>query len=88
MGYGLGWVSRFNEIDRRTFAFEVGMPNAGLGSGLAVAFVIPAALVAQDITAAGTIGLAAAIYGPVMNIFGSTLASIWKANPPKEAKTE
>jgi len=76
LGYGLGWACRLNEIDRRTFAFEVGMPNAGLGSGLAITLG-PAA-----------IGLAAAIYGPVMNIFGSTLASIWKSNPPKEAKTE
>ena len=88
LGYGLGWVSRLSEIDRRTFAFEVGMPNAGLGSGLAVAFTIPVVLAAQGITAAGTIGLAAAIYGPVMNVFGSTLASIWKGNPPKDKKEE
>jgi len=75
-GYGLGWVCRLNEIDRRTFAFEIGMPNAGLGTGLAVAFG----------SVAGVIGLASAIYGPVMNIFGSTLASIWRGNPPKELK--
>ena len=74
LGYCLGWVCRLNEIDRRTFAFEIGMPNAGLGSGLAITLG-PAA-----------IGLAAAIYGPVMNIFGSTLASIWKGNPPKDKK--
>jgi len=80
LGYGLGYllgkVCGMNEIDSRTMAFEVGMPNAGLGSGLAPA-IGPAA-----------IGLASAIYGPVMNIFGSTLASIWKGNPPKEKKTE
>jgi BASS family bile acid:Na+ symporter len=76
LGYVLGLVCGLNEIDRRTMAFEVGMPNAGLGSGLAPA-IGPAA-----------IGLASAIYGPVMNIFGSTLASIWKINPPKEAKKE
>jgi BASS family bile acid:Na+ symporter len=76
LGYCLGWICRLNEIDRRTFAFEVGMPNAGLGSGLAITLG-PAA-----------IGLASAIYGPVMNIFGSTLASIWKGNPPKDKKTE
>jgi len=75
-GYGLGWVCRLNETDRRTFAFEVGMPNAGLGTGLAVAFG----------SVAGVIGLASAIYGPVMNIFGSTLASIWKGIPPKELR--
>jgi BASS family bile acid:Na+ symporter len=72
LGYSLGWLCRLNEIDRRTFAFEIGMPNAGLGSGLAITLG-PAA-----------IGLAAAIYGPVMNVFGSTLASIWKGNPPKQ----
>jgi BASS family bile acid:Na+ symporter len=76
LGYALGLVCGLNEIDRRTMAFEVGMPNAGLGSGLAPA-IGPAA-----------IGLASAIYGPVMNIFGSTLASIWKSNPPKEKKEE
>ena len=76
LGYSLGWVCRLSEIDRRTFAFEIGMPNAGLGSGLAITLG-PAA-----------IGLAAAIYGPVMNIFGSTLASIWKGNPPKDKKEE
>ena len=74
LGYLLGKVCGLNEIDSRTMAFEVGMPNAGLGSGLAPA-IGPAA-----------IGLASAIYGPVMNIFGSTLASIWKGNPPKEKK--
>jgi BASS family bile acid:Na+ symporter len=74
LGYALGLVCGLNETDRRTFAFEVGMPNAGLGSGLAPA-IGPAA-----------IGLASAIYGPVMNIFGSTLASIWKGNPPKDKK--
>ena len=74
LGYSLGWACKLSETDRRTFAFEIGMPNAGLGSGLAPA-IGPAA-----------IGLASAIYGPVMNIFGSTLASIWKGNPPKDKK--
>ena len=77
LGYSIGWIFRLNEIDRRTFAFEIGMPNAGLGSGLAAAF---------GSAAIGTIGLASAIYGPVMNIFGSTLASIWRGNPPKDKK--
>ena len=76
LGYCLGWACRMNEIDRRTMAFEIGMPNAGLGSGLAPA-IGPAA-----------VGLASAIYGPVMNIFGSTLASIWKGNPPKDKNKE
>ncbi|MDR2888142.1 MAG: bile acid:sodium symporter family protein [Bacteroidales bacterium] len=74
LGYCIAWMFRMPEQDRRSLAFEIGMPNAGLGSGLAPA-IGPAA-----------IGLAAAIYGPVMNIFGSTLASIWKGNPPKDGK--
>ena len=77
-GYCLAWLFRMPEIDRRTLAFEVGMPNAGAASGLAMA-----------IGPIATAGLAPAIYGPVMNIFGSTLASIWKGKPIKEeAKTE
>jgi BASS family bile acid:Na+ symporter len=85
-GYCLAWAFRMPEVDRRTLAFEIGMPNAGLGSGLASTFAIPAVLVAKGINAIGTIGLAAAIYGPIMNIFGSTLASIWRGNPSKDRK--
>jgi BASS family bile acid:Na+ symporter len=63
------------EQDRRTIAFEVGMPNAGLASGLA--------LTMGNIA---TIGLAPAIYGPLMNVTGSTLASWWRTKPTKEDK--
>jgi BASS family bile acid:Na+ symporter len=31
-----------------------------------------------------TIGLAPAIYGPLMNVTGSTLASWWRTRPPKD----
>ena len=74
-GYCLAWAFKLSERDRRTIAIEVGMPNAGLASGLA-----------PTIGAIGQVGLAPAIYGPVMNILGSTLASIWKSNPPKDRK--
>jgi BASS family bile acid:Na+ symporter len=60
------------EQDRRTIAFETGMPNAGLASGLALAMGNIA-----------TIGLAPAIYGPLMNVTGSTLASWWRTKPAK-----
>jgi BASS family bile acid:Na+ symporter len=63
------------EQDRRTIAFEVGMPNAGLASGLAL-----------TIGNIATIGLAPAIYGPLMNVTGSTLASWWRTKTPKEEK--
>ena len=66
------------EQDRRTIAFEVGMPNAGLASGLAI-----------TIGNIATIGLAPAIYGPLMNVTGSTLASWWRTKPThKEEDTE
>ena len=70
LGYGAAWVFKMPEQDRRTIAFEVGMPNAGLASGLALAMGNIA-----------TIGLAPAIYGPLMNVTGSTLASWWSSKP-------
>lgn len=73
LGYGAAWMFRMPERDRRTIAFEVGMPNAGLASGLALAMGNIA-----------TIGLAPAIYGPLMNVTGSTLASWWRSKPVPE----
>jgi BASS family bile acid:Na+ symporter len=75
LGYGTAWVFRMPEQDRRTIAFEVGMPNAGLASGLALAMGNIA-----------TIGLAPAIYGPLMNVTGSALASWWRTKPPKDVQ--
>ena len=76
LGYGVAWLFKMPEQDRRTIAFEVGMPNAGLASGLA----LPMGNIA-------TIGLAPAIYGPLMNVTGSTLASWWRSKPT-ETETE
>jgi bile acid:Na+ symporter, BASS family len=73
LGYGSAWLFRMPEQDRRTIAFEVGMPNGGLASGLALAMGNIA-----------TIGLAPAIYGPLMNVTGSTLASWWRSKPVKK----
>jgi BASS family bile acid:Na+ symporter len=70
LGYGAAVIFKMPEQDRRTIAFEVGMPNAGLASGLALA-----------IGNIATIGLAPAIYGPLMNVTGSTLASWWRSKP-------
>ncbi len=77
LGYCSAWAFRMPEQDRRTIAFEVGMPNAGLASGLALAI--------GDIA---TIGLAPAIYGPLMNVTGSTLASWWRSKPTVKEKEE
>ncbi|MEP6596741.1 MAG: bile acid:sodium symporter family protein [Ginsengibacter sp.] len=76
-GYFLGYWSarmlKFPERDCRTIALEVGMQNAGMASGLALAMGKLA-----------TTGLAPAIFGPVMNVTGSSLASWWHNRPPKD----
>ena len=76
-GYFLGyWVSksfRLPERDCRTIAIEVGMQNAGLASGIA-----------KQLGKVATVGLAAAVFGPLMNITGSILASWWHNRNPDE----
>lgn len=78
-GYWSGRLFKFHERDCRTIALEVGMQNAGLASGLALAMGKLA-----------TAGLAPAIFGPVMNITGSTLASWWHNHLPEgdDSKSE
>lgn len=74
-GYLLGyWSARLlqmNERDCRTVAIEVGMQNAGLASGIA-----------KEMGKIATVGLASAVFGPLMNISGSILASYWHRKPP------
>jgi len=77
LGYWSGRILRFHERDCRTIALEVGMQNAGLASGLALAMGKLA-----------TAGLAPAIFGPVMNITGSSLASWWHNHLPKDDAPE
>lgn len=76
-GYFLGyWSSRllkFPEKDCRTIALEVGMQNAGLASALA-----------RGMGKVATVGLASVIFGTMMNVTGSSLASWWHNRPPKE----
>ena len=84
-GYFLGYWSarllRMDERDCRTIAIEVGLQNAGLGSALALAM-----------GKLSTVGLAPAIFAPVMNITGSSLALWWRSKPlpedPLPAKPE
>lgn len=78
-GYGLGYsvakfLLRMPERDCRTIALEVGMQNGGLASGLAL-----------QMGKVATVGLAPAIFGPMMNITGSSLATWWGN---KEAGTD
>lgn len=76
-GYLLGYWSarlfKMPERDCRTIAIEVGMQNAGLASGIA-----------KEMGKIATVGLAAAVFGPLMNITGSMLASWWHGRLPKE----
>jgi BASS family bile acid:Na+ symporter len=59
-----------SERDCRTIAIEVGMQNGGLASGLA-----------KGMGKIATVGLAPAIFGPLMNVTGSILASYWHRKP-------
>ncbi len=76
-GYLLGYWSarllKLSEKDCRTVAIEVGMQNGGLASGIA-----------KEMGKIATVGLASAVFGPLMNITGSILASYWHRRPPKE----
>ena len=85
LGYGLGYsvarfILRMNEKDCRTVALEVGMQNGGLASGLAL-----------QMGKVATVGLAPAIFGPMMNITGSSLATWWgnkEEDKEREAKEQ
>lgn len=73
LGYWSGRLLKFSERDCRTIAIEVGMQNAGLASGLALTMGKMA-----------TVGLAPAIFGPMMNTTGSFLSSWWHNRLPKD----
>ncbi|HEY6505740.1 MAG TPA: bile acid:sodium symporter family protein [Chitinophagaceae bacterium] len=75
LGYWGGRLFKMPERDCRTIAIEVGMQNAGLASGIA-----------KEMGKIATVGLAAAVFGPLMNITGSALASWWHNRLPDEDK--
>lgn len=70
LGYWTGRLFRMKERDCRTIAIEVGMQNGSLASGIA-----------KEMGKIATVGLAPAIFGPLMNITGSLLASYWHKKP-------
>ncbi|RAV98909.1 bile acid:sodium symporter family protein [Pseudochryseolinea flava] len=74
-GYWSARMLRMEEKDCRTIAIEVGLQNAGLGSSLALAM-----------GKLSTVGLAPAIFAPVMNITGSSLALWWRGRPLQNAE--
>lgn len=73
LGYWSGRLLKMPEAACRTVALEVGMQNAGLASGIA-----------KEMGKIATVGLAAVVFGPLMNITGSILASWWHGKPPKD----
>ena len=76
LGYWGARLFKLPEQDCRTVAIEVGLQNAGLASGLAKAMGKLA-----------TVGLPPALFGPIMNINGSLLASYWsKKSVDEESK--
>ena len=79
-GYGFGyWLSRLAGLDKnsaRSIAFEVGLQNGGMASGIAGAM-----------GKLGTMGLAAAIFSPWMNVSGSVLANYWRKRPANGCQT-
>ena len=76
LGYLLGYwscrVLKMKEHDCRTIALEVGMQNGGLASGIAL-----------EMGKVSTVGLAPAVFGPWMNISGSSLATWWRNKDQK-----
>jgi BASS family bile acid:Na+ symporter len=74
LGYWYAKMLKLNEQDARTIAIEVGMQNGGLASGIA-----------NSLGKIATMGLAPAVFGPLMNITGSILASYWHKRPPGPA---
>nr|HMQ63377.1 hypothetical protein [Flavilitoribacter sp.] len=78
LGYVLGyWISRgigLEKDDCRTIALEVGLQNGGMASGLA-----------GVMGKLATLGLAAAIFSPWMNITGSVLGNYWRRQKDRKA---
>ncbi len=70
-GYFFGyWLSRASGLDvksSQTIAFEVGLQNGGMASGLA-----------GSMGKLATVGLASAVFSPWMNVSGSLLANYWR----------
>ena len=75
-GYTISRLFVLDERSCRTIAIEVGLQNGGLASGLAL-----------QMGKVATVGLAPAIFGPLMNITGSSLATWWRSKTPRDTKS-
>jgi BASS family bile acid:Na+ symporter len=71
LGYVLGyWAGRclgLSRQDARTVAIEVGTQNGAMATGLA-----------RSMNKLETVGLAAVIFAPLMNVTGSIIANYWR----------
>lgn len=76
LGYGISRLFGLDQQSARTVAFEVGMQNGGLASGIAL-----------EMGRVATMGLAPAVFGPMMNITGSSLATWWRSKPVETPET-
>jgi len=70
LGYWMARAGRLNERVCRAVAFEVGMQNGGMASGLAM-----------NVIKSSATALAPAIFGPWQNVSGSILATWWQRKP-------
>jgi len=77
LGYWFARAARLDESSCRTVAFEVGMQNGGMASGLAM-----------NVLKSAPAALAPAIFGPWMNVSGSVLATWWHRKPVRSKITE
>jgi len=77
LGYWICKLARMDEKSCRTIALEVGMQNGGLASGIAL-----------EMGRVATIGLAPAVFGPMMNITGSSLATWWRRKSEQSSASE
>ncbi len=67
LGYGLSSLLGMDKKSARTIAFEVGLQNSGLATGIAV-----------EMGKIATMGLAPALFSIIQNITGSILAGFWR----------
>ncbi|MEA1950313.1 MAG: bile acid:sodium symporter family protein [Planctomycetota bacterium] len=74
LGYWLAKAARLNETDCRTVAFEVGMQNGGMATGIAI-----------NVLHSHAAALPPNVFGTWMNISGSLLAKWWHQHPPSDA---
>jgi BASS family bile acid:Na+ symporter len=73
LGYSVARMFRMPERDCRAIALEVGMQNGGLASGIAA-----------SMGKIATLGLAAAVNGPLMNTVFSVISSFWAKKTPRD----